>query len=473
MRPYDAIVVGSGPNGLAAAIVFAHAGRCVVVYEGAQTAGGGTRSEALTLPGFIHDLCSAVHPLAIASPFFSTLPLDQHGLKWVQPPAPLAHPLDGGRAVVVERSVDQTADTLVDDGDAYRRLMKPLVADWAKLQTSLLGPLSFPRHPFKLARFGWHAFRSAVGLAQGLFNRAPARALFAGLAAHSLLPLERAASAAFGLVLGITAHAVGWPIPRGGSQKIADSLVSYLGSLGGELVTGFNVTSLDQLPASSTVLCDMTPRQLLRMDGARLTSSFRHRLGGYRYGPAVCKIDWALDGPIPWRAPECLRAGTVHLGGTLEEIAASERAVWQGDHVERPFVLLAQPSLFDSTRAPSGKHTVWAYCHVPNGSQVDMTSRIENQIERFAPGFRDLVLGRSILTPADLERHNPNLVGGDISGGANDLSQLFARPTLRLYRTSSPGLYLCSSSTPPGGGVHGMCGYFAAQTALKDGLWLE
>jgi len=375
--------------------------------------------------------------------------------------------------VVVERSVDQTADTLGDDSGAYRRLMAPLVADWNDLQNTLLGPLRLPAHPMKLARFGLHAFRSAWGLAQSWFKRAPARALFAGLAAHSMLPLDRAPSAAFGLVLGITAHAVGWPLPRGGSQKIADSLVSYLQSLGGEVVTGFDVISLDQLPPAAAVLCDVTPRQLLRMAGARLSSSFRRRLARYRYGPGVYKVDWALDGPIPWAAPECRRAGTVHLGGTIEEIAASERAAWQGHPAESPFVLLAQPSLFDPTRAPSGKHIAWAYCHVPNGSQVDMSARIEKQIERFAPGFRDLVLSRSVMTPADLERHNPNLVGGDIGGGANDLGQLFLRPTLRLYRTSSPGLYLCSSSTPPGGGVHGMCGYFAAHRALDDRLWLK
>ncbi len=467
---YDAIIVGSGPNGLAAGIVLAQAGRSVAVFEAAETVGGGTRTAELTLPGFVHDVCSAVHPLAVASPFFRRLPLADHGLEWVEPPVPLAHPLDADRAVVVERSVAATAERLSDDADAYYRLMKPLTKTWNILAESLLGPLKFPRHPLPLGRFGLNAFRSASGLAQSLFKREAARAVFAGLAAHSMLPLERRVSAAFGLVLGITAHAVGWPVPRGGSQKIADSLQSLLRSLGGEVITGFEVTSLDQLPSSRAVLCDVTPRQLMRIAGHRLTPSFRRALEAYRYGPGVCKMDWALDGPIPWSSPECRGAGTVHLGGTLEEIALAERAVWEGAHAERPFVLLAQPSLFDSTRAPRGKHTAWAYCHVPNGSNVDMTASIENQIERFAPGFRELILKRHIMTAVDLERHNANLVGGDIGGGVNDWLQLFVRPTVRLYRTSSPGLYICSASTPPGGGVHGMCGYFAAQAALQDGF---
>jgi phytoene dehydrogenase-like protein len=408
--------------------------------------------------------------LALASPFFSTLPLAKHGLTWLQPPAPLAHPFDGGWAVVVERSVDRTADSLGDDGSAYRRLMEPLAADWDELRKALLGPWRWPKRPLKLARFSINALQSARGLAQALFRREPASTLFAGLAAHSVLPLDQRPSAAFGLLLGVAAHEVGWPMPRGGCQKVADSLASCLRSLGGEIATDFHVASLDQLPAARVVLCDLTPRQLIRIAGARLSKNFRRRLEGYRYGPGVFKIDWALNGPIPWTASECQRAGTVHVGASVEEIALSEHAAWQGHHVERPFVLLTQPSLFDPSRAPAGKHTAWAYCHVPNGSKVDMTTRIESQVERFAPGFRDLVLGRSIFTPADFERHNPNLVGGDIGGGANNLLQLFARPTLRLYRTSSRALYLCSSATPPGGGVHGMCGYFAAQAVLKDGL---
>jgi phytoene dehydrogenase-like protein len=467
---YDAIVVGSGPNGLSAAITMAQADRSVLVIEGQETIGGGTRSAELTLPGFVHDVCSAVHPMAVASPFFRSLPLERHGLQWVHPSAPLAHPLDDGSAIVVERSVEETARNLGEDGGAYTRIFGGLVSEWPKLEPFLLGPLGFPRHPLIAALFGLRGMRSASSVARSFFRGERAQALFAGHAAHSMLPLERVPSAAFGFVLGITAHVAGWPFARGGSQSIANALASYLRSLGGEILTGQTVQSLDELPASRAVLCDVTPRQLLRMAQARLPQGFRHSLERFRYGPGVCKIDWALEGPIPWQAKECSRAGTVHIGGTLEEFAESERAPWQGQHAERPFVLLAQPTLFDPTRAPAGKHIAWAYCHDPNGSNFDMTDRIESQIERFAPGFRQLILKRSVMLTAARESHNPNLIGGDITGGAALLSQFFLRPTLRLYRTPSKGLYICSASTPPGGGVHGLCGHFAAQAALRDGL---
>ena len=471
-QAYDAIVVGSGPNGLAAAITLARADRSVLVIEANDTIGGGARSAELTLPGFVHDVCSAIHPLAAGSPFFSTLPLSEHGLEWVYPDASVAHPLDDGTAVMLEGSVEATAETLGRDGGPYRRLFGPLVNDWGRLTEALLGPLRPPRHPVALARFGLRAVRSARGIAEGRFKEERARALFAGLSAHSFLPLERFPSSAFGLVLGTAGHAVGWPMPKGGSQSIADALASNLRSLGGEIVLGRRVESMDELETSRVVLFDVSPRQLAHIAGDRLPSGYRRRLGRYRYGPGVFKLDWALDGPIPWKSPEAARAGTVHLGGTIDEVAASEAAVWKGEVPESPFTLVAQQSLFDETRAPEGKHTGWAYCHVPNGSTTDMTDRIESQVERFAPGFRDRILARSARSPRDIEDDNANCVGGAITGGIQDLRQLFARPTLRLdpYSTPARGIYICSSSTPPGGGVHGMCGYYAAKAALRRSL---
>ena len=471
---YDAIVVGAGPNGLAAAITLARAGRSVLVLEAKETIGGGSRSMELTFPGFVHDVCSAIHPMGIASPFFRSLPLEQHGLQWIHPSAPLAHPFDDGTAALLERSIEATGATLGRDAEVYHKLMAPLVSHWDILADAFLGPLrpQAMRHPFVVARFGLKAIRPARYLAQSVFKEEPARALFAGISAHSLLPLERSPSSGFGLILGILGHVVGWPMPLGGSQKIVDALASYLCSLGGEIVTGVEVKSIDALPSARAVLFDVSPRQLLRIAGERLPGGYQRKLQRYRYGPGVFKIDFALDGPVPWKAVECARAGTVHLGGTLAEIAAAEKTVWRGQHPENPFVLVAQQSLFDPTRAPEGKHTLWTYCHLPNGSTFDMTERIESQIERFAPGFRDRVLARHVANPRDLERYDANYIGGDINGGVEDLWQFFTRPTLRLvpYSTPAKGIYICSSSTPPGGGVHGMCGYFAAQAALHEVL---
>ena len=466
---YDAVIVGSGPNGLAAAVELARNGRSVAVLEAEDTVGGGTRSAELTLPGFVHDVGSAIHPLGYASPYFSTLPLGEHGLEWVHPAAPLAHPFDDGTAAVLERSVEKTGETLGPDAAAYRKFMEPIARDFDRIIDSLLGPLRLPRHPFALARFGLRALRSARGLAEELFEGEKARGFFAGNAAHSFLPMEQAPSAAFGLVLSTVGHAAGWPFPKGGSQKIADALVSYLRSLGGEVYVGVRVRAVEEVPRTRAVLFDLTPRQLLEISGHRFTGRYRRALGRFRYGPGVFKVDFALDGPIPWKAKACGRAGTVHLGGTLGEIAAGEAAVSRGEHPERPFVLLAQQSLFDETRAPEGKHTVWAYCHVPNGSTVDMTERIEKQVERYAPGFRDRILAKSTMGPAELQRINANHVGGDINGGLQDLWQLFTRPVVRLtpYSTPAGGIYLCSSSTPPGGGVHG---FFAARAALATTL---
>ncbi len=465
----DAIVVGSGPNGLAAAITLARTGRSVLVLEAEPAVGGGMRSEALTLPGFVHDVCSTAHPLLLGSPFFSEVPLDEHGLELIQPPAPLAHPLDDGSAVVLERSVEATAAPLGPDATSYRELFGPLVGDAARLLPGILGPLRPPRHPLSLVRFGLSGLRSAQGLARRRFEGERARALVAGCAAHSMLSLSQSPSAAFGLVLALLGHAVGWPVARGGSQRIADALASHLRSLGGEIETGRRVRSIDELPPARAVLLDLSPRGVLEVAGHRLPDRYRRALGRFRYGPGIFKLDWALDAPIPWSAPETARAGTVHLGGSLAQIAASEDAVARGRPPERPYVLLVQASLFDPERAPPGRHTAWGYCHVPNGCTADMTGAIEAQIERFAPGFTDRVLARARMTSADVERRNPNFVGGDINGGRQDLGQLFTRPVARPvpYATPVEGIYICSSSTPPGGGVHGMSGFFAAQGALR------
>lgn len=441
----------------------------MLVLEGQETLGGGCRSAELTLPGFVHDTCSTVQSLALASPFLSGLPLAFHGLELVHPEAPLAHPLDDGTAVMLERSVAQTAAGLGPDERAYARLFEPLVRGADGLLEDLLGPLGPPRHPLMLARFGPNAIRSAVGLARSRFDGERARALLAGCCAHSMLSLRAPASAAFGLVLALSAHHVGWPVARGGSQRLADSLASHLRSLGGHIETGRAVESLAELPSKAAKLLDVTPRQLISLAGERLPAGYRRRLGRFRYGPGVFKLDWALDGPIPWAAPEAARAGTVHLGGTIEQVAASEEEVTRGEHPDRPFVLLVQPTLFDPTRAPEGRHIAWAYCHVPNGSTRDMTAAIEAQVERFAPGFGDVVAARSAMGPAEVERRNPNYVGGDINGGLQDLRQLFTRPVARRvpYATPLDGVFICSSSTPPGGGVHGMCGYHAARAALR------
>ncbi len=471
-RKYDAIVVGSGPNGLSAAITIAQAGHSVLVVEAEATIGGGARSGELTLPGFIHDLGSAVHPLGRSSSFFESLPLHEHGLEWIHPDAPLAHPLDNGSAPLMERSIEGTAERLGADGRAYRNLMAPLAEDWRKISPAVLGPPRPPRHPLALTRFAVLAIRPATMLARDLFDGEEARSLFAGIAAHSVSALELPMTSAAALVLGTIGHVSGWPFPRGGAGKIADALAGHLCSLGGEIITHSPVASLEDLPPTRAVLLDVTPRQVVRIAGGRLPGSYRRRLERYRYGPGAFKLDWALDGPIPWTASECLRAGTVHVGGTLTEIAEAERQMARGRIPEQPFVLLAQQTLADPTRAPQGKHTAWAYCHVPNGATVDMTERIERQIERFAPGFRERILARCVTSPAQLERQNANLIGGDIAGGSMDLRQFFARPTLHSvpYATPVPGLYICSSSTPPGGGVHGLCGHLAARAAVRYSL---
>ena len=470
MSGYDAIVVGAGPNGLAAAIVLAKAGLSVLVLERASTIGGGMRSEELTLPGFHHDVCSAVYPLGAASPLFAALPLAENGLHWIEPPIALAHPFDDAAPALLTRDIDVGARSLGPDADAYRSLMEPLARAWPRLAKDLLAPLHVPKHPLLLARFAASGAQSAQRLTRHQFSGAHARALFGGIAGHAMQPLSRTGTAAIALVLGAAGHRVGWPIARGGARCLADALGLYFTKLGGHIETDTHVQSLAELPEARAVLLDLTPRQVLRLGDRRLPSWYKRALGRFQYGPGVFKVDWALADPVPWCAEICRQAGTLHLGGSFEEFAASEQAIADGQHPERPTILISQPSLFDEARAPAGKHVLWGYCHVPHGSTVDMLPRIEAQIERFAPGFRERVLARHVMTTADLEAHNPNIVGGDIGEGANTLRQLFLRPVARWHPCKTPvkGLYLCSGSTPPGGGVHGMCGYHAAKTALED-----
>jgi phytoene dehydrogenase-like protein len=468
-RDYDAVVVGSGPNGLAAAILMQQKGLSVLLIEGKATIGGGLRTAELTLPGYLHDICSAVHPLAVASPFFETLPLGEHGLEYIYPGLAAAHPFDGGKAAVLKHSVRETAALLGADEQAYINMMQPIVDDWPLIAPDVLGPLHYPKHPLAMASFGLSALTSATHLAKR-FKTPEAKGLFAGMAAHAIQPLSNLTTSAVALVLMTQGHLKGWPIPKGGSQQIANALAAYFTSIGGIIETNTYITSLNQLPSAKAVLFDVTPKQLLQIAGHKLSPVYKWQLERYRYGAGVFKIDWALSDPIPFTADDCKQAGTVHIGNTLEEIADGEQQIWEGKHPEKPYVLLTQPSVFDNTRAPQGKHTAWAYCHVPNGSEKDMTGIIENQVERFAPGFKDAILAKSTMTTAQMQEYNPNYIGGDINGGVIDIGQLFTRPVLRWspYKTSAKGIYICSSSTPPGGGVHGLCGYHAAKRALSD-----
>ncbi|HET9982367.1 MAG TPA: NAD(P)/FAD-dependent oxidoreductase [Longimicrobiales bacterium] len=467
---FDAIIVGAGPNGLTAALALARAGLAVLVLEAEERPGGGLRTEELTLPGFRHDFCSSVHPFAAVSTPLSPHALGDPGVRWIRPEIPVSHPLDGGRAAALHGALGETARGLGGDGTAWERLFGPFVERFDDLATDLLAPPRWPAHPLLVAGFAAKGLRSAAGLARAAFRDEVARALFAGCAAHAVAPLEASPTAAFGLLLAAAGHAFGWPFAEGGSARIADALVASLAALGGAVRCGTPVHSLAEVPPARAVLLDLTPRQLLALAGDRIPARIRRAFERFRYGPGIFKLDWALDGPIPWTAPECARSGTVHLGGALEEVAAAELAPWEGRRPERPFVLLTQPSVCDSTRAPAGKHVAWGYCHIPNGATWDMTEGIERQVERFAPGFRDRILARRAWSPAEFERHDANMVGGDVTGGAMTLRQVLFRPRASPspYRAGPPGLYICSASTPPGGGAHGLCGYHAARAVLAD-----
>lgn len=467
---FDAVVIGSGPNGLAAGITLAQKGLKVLIIEAKDKIGGGTRSAELTLPGFTHDVCSAIHPLGITSPFFEKLPLEQHGLKWLFSPAALAHPLYDGRVALLYKSIEETVKTLGQDADNYREIIEPIVEKWDKLKSFFLGPFTIPPHPFSTARFGFYGFQSATFFTNRYFKDERTKCLFSGMAAHSMLPLNKPLTAAFGLILATLGHAVGWPLPEGGTQKIADALQSYFMSLGGKIIAGHKVNSMKDIPSAKAILFDLTPKQILEITVDTFPQNYQKKLSDYRYGAGVFKIDWALNSPIPFKIKECGLAATVHISGTQQEIIDSEKSIWQERHSKSPLILLAQPSLFDKSRAPTGKHTAWAYCHVPHGGNMDMTEIIENKIERLAPGFKECILQRHTMNSIEMHNYNPNYVGGDINGGVQDLWQFYNRPVLKIspYSTPVKGIYICSSSTPPGGGVHGMCGYHAANQALKD-----
>ncbi len=469
-QEFDAVIVGSGPNGLSAGILLAQQGLNVKIIEAESTIGGGTRTKELTETGFLHDVCSAVHPTGIGSPFFRTLPLSEFGLEWIQPKYPLAHPLDNGEAIISSFSLEETLHQFGKDAKNYEHLIKSFVEGWDYLSQDLFAPVRFPNNPITMAKFGWFGMLSAKLLANSMFKTSNAKAYFAGLAAHGIVPLEKSFTASFGLVLATSIHSVGWPIAKGGSSSITNALASFFKSMGGIIETDNRIIRTSDLPSSKAVLFDLTPHQILKIADRELPNSFKDKFLRFKYGPGAFKMDFALSEPVPWRNKDCIKAGTLHLGGSFEEIAYSERETWKGNHPEQPYVLISQPSLFDDTRAPNGKHTLWAYCHVPHGSNKDCSEQIINQIERYAPGFRDIIISSRSITATEFEVYNANYIGGDINGGAQTFKQLIGRPVFQWdpYKLPAKGMYICSSSTPPGGGVHGMCGYHAAKSALKN-----